>query len=119
MNVLANPLSDGAVLLMLHSGIVIVLIAAFSGTLCIQIRRRRGAIRGTASRGPLTMGQLWAAYGLVSAVCLLALQVSASFQGYKVILTVVDCVTLTYLFFFNSWFRKRVLLRVLRRAAQD
>jgi hypothetical protein len=56
-------------------------------------------------RGEKSMTYLYVIYGVITLIFALAVQVSRSGEGYKVGIILVDYVFLTYLFFFNSWFR--------------
>lgn len=63
---------------------------------------------GTAIRGDRSMNFLYVGYGVVTVVYTLGIQVAEAFCGYKVIFIVLDYLVLTYLFFFNSWFRNKL-----------
>jgi hypothetical protein len=65
------------------------------------------------------MNGLFVLYGGATVVFSLAVQVAAAAEGHKVALIVADYVILSYLFFFNSWFRNRLVFRVLGRISTD
>lgn len=74
--------------------------------------------KGTALRGEPSMNFLVGVYGVATVVCALSVQVAEAFCGYKVFFILLDYVILTYLFFFNSWFRNR-LLTIQGRTKRD
>jgi hypothetical protein len=119
MDMLRIAVGDGMALVAVESAVAGLLVVSLLGSLRTQARIRRGAVRGVAERSERTMGMLWAAYGVVTVTCALAVQVSEGLQGFRVSLIAADYAVLTYLFFFNSWFRNRIALPWLRRATRD
>jgi hypothetical protein len=65
------------------------------------------------------MNGLYAMYGVATVVFALAVQVSNAATDYKVGIIVMDYAVLSYLFFFNSWFRNSIVFRILQRVRRD
>jgi ABC-type transport system involved in Fe-S cluster assembly fused permease/ATPase subunit len=87
--------------------------------LFIWIKKRRGGTSLTVKRGDHGMNFLYMMYGTVTILFALSVQVSEALKGYKVLLIVINYLTLTYLFFFNSWLRNRILFPILLRIEKD
>jgi len=87
----------------------------------IKKKRRRGGGSLTVKRGDHSMNFLYIMYGTVTIVFALSVQVSETeaFKDYKVLLVVFNYLALTYLFFFNSWLRNRMLLPIMLRIEKD
>lgn len=119
MHVLSNICSDCVATIVLQLAVVGLFVVSLLGSLRVQMRVRKGAVRATAQRGEQTMGRLWAAYGVLTVICALAVQVAEGLEGFKVGLIVFDYGVLTYLFFFNSWFRNAIAIRLLALTTQD
>jgi len=111
-------LRDGAVLYGEHVLLCAVLVVAILGALRRRIRRVFGHKHLKVARGEKSMTILYIAYALMTVALTLTVQVADQAQGYKVALICFDYLALCYLFFFNSWFRNR-LLRLLGRVYED
>jgi len=82
-----------------------------------RLRNARGHLE--VRLGEQSMNSLYVMYGIITVVYSLLVQVAEAFEGHKALLIAVDYVGLTYLFFFSSWFRNRILFRMLERVRQD
>jgi cytochrome c biogenesis factor len=111
-------LRDGAVLYGEHVVLCAVLVVAILGALRRRVRRVFGHKHLKVARGEKSMTILYVAYALMTVALTATVQVADEAQGYKVALIVFDYLALCYLFFFNSWFRNR-LLRLLGRVYED
>lgn len=111
-------LRDDIVLRMEHSVLLAVLAVAILGAIRRKIRRVFGHKHLKVARGEKSMTILYIAYALLTVAVTLTVQVADAAQGYKVGLIAFDYLALSYLFFFNSWFRNR-LLRLLGRVYED
>ena len=111
-------LRDDVVLRWEHAVLLAVLAVAIVGALRRKIRRLFGIKHLKVARGEKSMTILYIAYALLTVAVTLTVQVADSAQGYKVAIIAFDYLALTYLFFFNSWFRNR-LLRLLGRVYED
>lgn len=85
----------------------------------VELRKRHGGIQLTVKRGERSMTFLYVSYGVVTIVYSLAIDVSQCAVGHKTTLIVLDYIVITYLFFFNSWFRNSIVLRTLTRLEKD
>ena len=85
----------------------------------IKKKRRKGGVSLTVKRGDHSMNFLYIMYGTVTIVFALSVQVSEVFKGYKMLLVVLNYLALTYLFFFNSWLRNRILLPIMLSIEKD
>ncbi len=85
----------------------------------VESRKRHGGIQLTVKRGEKSMTFLYVSYGVVTIVYSLAIDVSQCAVGHKTTLIVLDYIVITYLFFFNSWFRNSIVLRTLTRLEKD
>ncbi len=83
-----------------------------------KIKRRSGSTL-TVRRGDHSMNFLYIMYGTATIVFALSVQVSEAFKGYKVLLVIFNYLALTYLFFFNSWLRNRILFPIMLRIEKD
>jgi len=101
---------DGIVFVLLQTALGALLLAAISPGLRAKWRARTTAGHAipTVYRGNHSMNFLYIVYGVATVVFALSIQVSEALVGYKVLLLVFDYLVLTYLFFFNGWFRNRL-----------
>lgn len=111
-------LRDDIVLRAEHAVLCMVLVVAILGAIRRKIRRVFGIKHLKVARGEKSMTILYVAYALMTVAVTLTVQVTESAQGYRVGLILFDYLALAYLFFFNSWFRNR-LLRLLGRVYED
>ena len=111
-------LRDGAMLYGEHVVLCAVLVVAILGAVRRRVRRAFGHKHLKVARGERSMTILYVAYALMTVALTATVQVADEAQGYKVGLIVFDYLALCYLFFFNSWFRNR-LLRLLGRVYED
>jgi hypothetical protein len=102
-----------------HALLAITLVAALLGTLASWLRARRGDAEVTVKRSDRSMTGLYVIYGFATVSLTMAIQVSTWGDGHKASLILLDYAILTYLFFFNSWFRNRVVFRLLGRMQRD
>ena len=111
--------TDGVALLLIHFFLVLLWLLSLIHTARERWRKRRGAIQATVTRGQESMNALYVMYGVATVAYSLAVDVADFAQGHKTTIIVLDYVVLTYLFFFNSWFRNSVVFRALRRMRED
>ena len=111
-------LRDDIVLRAEHAVLIALLAIAILGALRRKVRRIFGHKHLKVARGEKSMTILYIAYALLTVAVTLTVQVAEAAQGYKVGLIAFDYLSLSYLFFFNSWFRNR-LLRLLGRVYED
>ena len=65
------------------------------------------------------MSALYTFYGIATVVYSLTVDAASGIDGYKVSFIVGDYISLTYLFFFSSWFRNVIFFPMLRRVRTD
>lgn len=98
---------------------IVIVIALAIGLGGYRLFLRKGGIPTTVIRGDESWSQLALSYGVASVVTLQIINVSAAFDGYKVIISLFDLAVLLYLCFFNSWFRNWILLRVHKSKSKE
>lgn len=96
---------DAVVLILMHVALCSFFLFSILSIVRERFRLQRGAIKGTVSRGEESMKLLWVTYGVVTVVFTLAIQSAETARGYKLFIILLDYMVLSYLFFFNSWFR--------------
>ncbi len=111
-------LIDRIMLMVVHAVLVTLLLMALFGTVLARWRKARGAVTLTVARGTTSMTILYVTYSVGTVALTLAVQVAQTALGYKVAIITFDYIALSYLFFFNSWFRN-LLLRLLGRVYED
>ncbi len=102
---------DRTVLVALHVALLLWCLIAIGQVLWTKRRASTATgtrAVGTATRGDRSMNFLYVGYGLATVVYTLSIQVADAFLGYKAMFIVLDYMGLTYLFFFNSWFRNKL-----------
>jgi uncharacterized protein (DUF58 family) len=97
-------LQDGYVLLMSQFALGVVLMVALWKAL-----RARKTSGFEVTRGETSLTFLYVAYGIVTVIYALVIQVAESAHGYKVLLMALDYAALTYVCFFNSWARNKLI----------
>ncbi|MCJ7650209.1 MAG: hypothetical protein MUP85_16495 [Candidatus Lokiarchaeota archaeon] len=111
--------SDANVLKVLEIILFFVFFLSILIELVMRVKRGRGSSFLTVTRGDHSMNMLYIMYGTVTIVFALIVQVSEAFEGYKVLLIVINYLILTYLFFYNSWLRNRILLPIMFGIKKD
>lgn len=111
-------INDAVMVFALHGALIALLLMAVFATVRVRWRRTSGAVVGKVSRGERSMTIIYVVYGVGTVALTLAVQVAEAVVGYKVVIITFDYVVLSYLFFFNSWFRN-LLLGLLRRVHED
>jgi len=97
--------ADAAVLVFVHAVLFGLLIYAIS-RVCRSTRS--GGVNLTVKRGEKSMNFLHIFYGVASVVLALLTQVADAAKGYKAGIIFADYMVLTYLCFFNCWFRNTI-----------
>ncbi len=108
--------------IMLFAQALILLFACYALLRDLQIRKRvkRGAeINAEVVRGEKSMGSLFTVYGATIASCLVLIDKAQGLEGNKVMFIIIDFLCITYVFFFNSWFRNSVFFPLKRRIRND
>ncbi len=113
--------SDIYCLLVMEGLLAVLVITAIRQRVPALRRQRRSSFEVTATvdRGEHSMNALYVMYGTTAIVYALAVQVSQAFVGHKVLLIVLNYGAITYLFFFNSWFRNALLFPLVQRVQRD
>lgn len=91
--------------------------AAFQDQLANR-RAKRGASM-TVKRGEGTMVELHTVYVATLASGLTLVNATQGLEGNRVLATLVAFGCVTYLFYFSSWFRNAVLVKIKRRVSRD
>ena len=86
----------------------------FSIYALIRDCRPRSGILAILKRGPESWNKLYLAYGIASVVVMQVINSAEACVGHKTLISVVDLVLLFYLFFYNSWFRNKMIEYITR-----
>lgn len=111
--------TDCAAIVVVHGLLLLGLVVSGVETLRARYRARRGAPTVTVERGEQSMNALFTLYGIATVALELAVTASECARGNKATLILFDYASLTYLFFFNVWFRNRVVFPVWQRMRKD
>ena len=76
-------------------------------------------VEATVIRGDPSWNSLQLTYGIASVLIIQLISVSESFKGFKVAISIVDLSALFYLFFYNGWFRNKVIGIVSKSKTMD
>ena len=106
--------------LVIQEAILCILVAiAIVQTIASQIRSRRSNLSAVVNRGPQSMGSIHTWFIITSVLFTLTIEVADALVGFKALLVLINYGLLVYLFFFNSWFRNRLLLPISNRTQRD
>lgn len=97
---------DATILVVIQGALLILLLFAIGQAL--RAKRRTGIV-AVVTRGDKSMSFLYVFYGVATVVYTLITQVAEAATGYKVVIVTADYLALTYLCFFNSWFRNKLI----------
>jgi hypothetical protein len=113
------PNSDVIVLALIE--VALATFAIYAALRDARIRRLDRTAEATAevTRGEKSMNALYTAYAASIASSLVLVSNAAGIEGHKVVLIVIPFVCLTYLFYFNTWFRNSVFFPIARRLRKD
>ena len=109
--------TDGWTLLFIHFLLLLFLIISLKND--IMANRGKGATLSVAKRGESSMNALYTLYGVATIAYSLAVDVSTIGIGHKATIVVLDYIVFTYLFFFNIWFRNRIVFNIAIRISKD
>jgi hypothetical protein len=102
-----------------HLSLAMLFAVALLKSFVAERARRKGASKADVVRGETSVTALYVLYGFATVALTLTVQVATSAEGHKAGIILFDYGVLTYLFFFNSWFRNQVVFRLLGRIRQD
>lgn len=69
----------------------------------------RGGVTASVKRGQGSWDTLHLAYGISSILAVQVISASEAFKGWKVALITADLAALIYLYYYNGWFRNKVI----------
>lgn len=111
--------ADWISLSVVHIALLCLFIYSLQKNCRLKRRRRQSSVKATVKRGAGSMGALCFSYGVITTAYALAISASECI-GYKATLIIIDYVVLTYIFFFNSWFRNYIVFnKWLKRIRED
>lgn len=113
------PSTDFISLIVIHIVLFLLIILSIRARIRASWRRRHGASKLSVTRGEEGMNALHVWYGITTVAYSLAVSVSTFAEGHKTTLIVLDYTCLTYLFFFDAWFRDSIALKWSRRIKTD
>ncbi len=70
---------------------------------------RKTGVVASVKRGEKSWNYFYLAYGIASVVLLQVINSAESLEGYKTIISLINLLMLSYLAFFNSWFRNKIV----------
>lgn len=110
-----NNRADKLCLILIH--IILIVFLAYSIWKDIpyrqQLTKKVGngfSASATVTLAEKNMNAIYVAYGIATIAMALAVQVAETAKGYKSVLIIIDYGILTYLFFFNLWFKDALLI---------
>lgn len=109
---------DDVMLALVQGAVLLLFVYGIFMHVLMRYRQGRGGVSLTVTRGDKSMSSLFAIYGIFIVAIALTIQVADAGRHYKVSLVVLDYIMLTYLFFYNGWFRNW-LLNVLNTIRRD
>ena len=109
-------MSDCLFLLLIQVALVLLVIYAIFRQWVARRREARGmnGVDATVIRGEIGWSHLNLAHGIASILLIQVISVSESFKGHKVALSIADLGILIYLFFYNGWFRNKVMGYIIK-----
>ena len=111
--------SDLVVVLLVELLLAALFIRAVVMDIRARSRRSLQGVHADVERGEQSMNWLYVMYGITTVVYALIVQEAEVLKGHHAVLIAANYVAITYLFFFSSWFRNRVLFPLLVRVRQD
>lgn len=116
-NVLLALFSDGVVFLLLQ----LYLIAIFIYALIKESRwfRKKSNLSLAVKRGEKSWDYFHLAYGFALLVLVEVIGSTEALVGHKTLIRVFDIVAITYLVFFNSWFRNKTIGFIVASQTKD
>jgi hypothetical protein len=107
MHIITALLSDVVIFSLLQ----LYLIAVFIYAIRMEAGwfRKRSNLIMTVKRGEKSWDYFNIAYGVALLILVEIIGSTEAFVGYKTAITIIDVVMLTYLAFFNSWFRNKIM----------
>ena len=106
--------TDPAAIIIAHVALALAFVLSLGASVRARRRARKGAAPLDAPKGALSTNALFAFYASIAAAFGLGLQVTPCFEGHRAAILFGDYTVLTYLFFFNDWFKNSVALRTFQ-----
>ncbi len=97
---------DDVILTVVQLALAILLFTAMVPT---WKAKRSRSIVSPVTRGDRSMNFLYVFYGVTTVVYTLIVQIADVAVGYKAAIVAADYLALTYLCFFNGWFRNKLI----------
>lgn len=110
---------DLIALVVLETFLCLLVVCAIAQTVVSQIKNRRTNLSLVVNRGPQSMKNIHTWFAITSILFTLTIEVADALNGFKAVLVLVNYGLLLYLFFFNSWFRNRILIPLNNRTQRD
>ena len=98
--------------------IVFTLLAAYKDS-SIRKREHAGGLSAEVNRGEKSMTAIYTMYGATIASCLVLIDNAVGIEGHKVILIVIDFLSVTYVYFLSTWFRNAIFFPLIQRVQKD
>ena len=100
-------MTDCAAIIVVQAVLALLLIISIARD--IHLRFVRSSVQAEVVRGPNSRSRFGIAYGFGTVIVIQLITVSTAFDGHKVLLSLIDLSVLSYLCYFSSWFRNRLL----------
>jgi hypothetical protein len=111
--------TDTVALIAVHLILAMMFLVSIAATIRNHFRKRRAGANAEVERGEQSMNALFVMYGASTVIFSLAVEVADTMIGNKSTVILIDYLVLSYLFFFNSWFRNAIAIRTLIRMKMD
>jgi hypothetical protein len=102
-----NWLNDKYIFVAFEAALVLLLFWAIVRD--TGLLRRDRSITRELKRGQESWNKLYLAFGFSSVLTLQVINSSEAWKNYKVIISLFDISILCYLFFYNGWFRNKII----------
>jgi hypothetical protein len=105
--------SDKIVLILMEVFLLSILLLSVIKDVILYFHNLSSSASAIGGRGEQSMNTLYTIYGITTVFYTLAIQLAKAFKGNKVLLFILNYFALTYLFFFNVWFRNSIFFPLL------
>lgn len=115
----AMPSTDVVLIISVEIILVVLTLLAVLRDFHIHSKERSRGIGLTVQRGAESMKSLYTAYAASLASFLVIVNNASGIDGQKVLAILIAFACLTYLFYFNTWFRNAIYFPMRRKMGED
>jgi len=111
--------TDTIVFAVTEGTLALAFVIVLAKDILIRHKSKGSGVIAEVRRGEQSMNALYVNFGIATVVFTLIVQACDTLKGNQVLFIVLNYGMLTYMFFFNSWFRNSIFFKLTERIKKD